>query len=188
MCTSASAEAGGTTNLPIFNAISADLRLVAAGVASSTPGAAFGTHPRLEVASSTAAPPLAPLSSAVRLPPSGPDAAEQHDVSTLGLPLIKSSRELDSLWHDGRKDAASVVLLPPLSLLCSPHERQKLYPGRLAPSLKTKVSRYKRVAEEISAVGEIDIFEAKWGESIVGRVYTQLAKGSSKGGKRAKGM
>lgn len=182
----ATADAPVAASYSIFSAIAADLQQAGAGGASTTPANAGSATPRSEAAK--AVPPVAAPSTSTPLLPSTLGVVVQDDVSELSVPLIKSCHELDNVWHHGRKDAAGVIICPPLSLLCNAEERQKLFPGRLAPSAKTKVSRYKRVAEEICAVGGIDPFEQKWGESIVGRVYSQLSKGSSKGGKRAKNM
>lgn len=186
VCDAPSAEAADApvaASYSIFSAIAAYLHHAGAGVASTTPANAGSASPRSEAAK--AVPPVAAPSTSVPLLPSTFGVVEQGGVSELSVPLIKSCREQDNVWHHGRKGAAGVVICPPSSLLRNAEERQKLLPGRLAPSAKTKVSRYKRVAEGICAVGGIEPFEQKWGESIVGRVYSQLSKGFSKKGKRA---
>jgi len=141
--------------------------------------------------------PVVPPSDAHRaLPPSsqkplsstdGMMEADRPTWSHAEMPLIKSCRELDALWHNGQVDGAGVIVVHPLSVLCDPVQRKNLYPGRLLRAFSTKATRYKRVAAEIAAVGGIDKFVEKWGDCIVGRVYASLTRGASKGRKRLTG-
>lgn len=117
---------------------------------------------------------------------SGVVGAAEPQWSSANLPHVMSCKELNELWHRGRRDAAGVITYHPLSLLCNTVDREKLFPGRLTQCQATRATRYKRVAAEIADLGGIDEFEKQWGDRIVGNVYTALAKGHSKGGKRGR--
>jgi len=103
-------------------------------------------------------------------------------VSSAMLPTLRSCRELQEMWVRGKRDSIGVIVSHPLSMLCDTVERQKLFPGRLLRADAVRVTRYKRVVQEIADVGGIDEFEKKWGNSIVSSVYKSLTTRSSKGG------
>jgi len=117
----------------------------------------------------------------------GTMAANLPTWSHAELPLIKSCRELDALWHEGQVDGAGVIIVHPHSVLYHSVQRKQLYPGRLLQAFLTMATTYKRVAAEIAAVGRIEKFVERWGDRIVGRVYARLTKRASRGRKRLTG-